>query len=179
MKALLIAATATAVALAAAPAFAQDPYSVSDYGTLGYSNWSGTGDGKPDADAIQGRLGARFGRYLGVEGEVSSAVNSDHIGIGGAPGEVRVNSQYAGYGVGYLPVLPNADIFARVGYGATNFHTTGATGAYHGQDNSLNYGVGGQYFMTAADGVRVDYTRSDFARGPDGNTWGVSYVRKF
>ena len=94
---------------------------------------------------------------------------------------MRVGDQYAGYAVGYLPISPNADLFARLGYGETRLNvSTPGTGA-GGEHTSVNYGVGGQYFFTPADGVRADYTRfsynnhSDF----DANVWSLAYVRKF
>lgn len=173
MKTFFIATGAVVAMLSAAPAFAQSwmPNNMSYYGTLGYSNIGGDGSGGPDFGAITGRLGARYGKYLGLEGEASTGLNNDK--------SVHVENQYAGYAVGYLPVRPNADIFARVGYGATVFGSTTPAAIYHGQDDSWNYGGGAQYFFSEHNGVRVDYTRSDYDHGPDANTWGVSYVRKF
>jgi len=173
MKSILIATGAVAAMLSAAPAFAQGPIfnDVSYYGTLGYSNLGGDGNAGPDIGEITGRLGARYGKYLGIEGEVSTGLNNDK--------DVHVQNQYAGYVVGYLPLTPKADLFARAGGGATVFSSATPAAAYHGQDNSWNYGGGAQYFLTNKDGVRVDYTRSNYAQGPDANTWGVSYVRRF
>ena len=171
MKATFFAggALAAAALFASAPTFAQS-ISPSYYVNLGYSNLGADSDG-PNYNAVTGRLGARLNRYFGVEGEISGGLNNDQ----GA----HMDTQYAGYGVGYLPVLPNADLFARIGYGATNFSTERAGPVYSSQDNSWNWGVGGQYFFNGPNGVRVDYTRSNYDNGPDANTWGVSYVRKF
>jgi hypothetical protein len=173
MKAFLIAASTAAAVLVAAPAFAQTAPlgNVSYYVNLGYTNLDADNAGTPDLSAITGRVGARFGKYLGIEGEASGGLGNDR--------GVHLNDQYAGYGVGYLPVLPNADLFARIGYGATDFHGYGVTPAYGGQDDSWNWGVGGQYFFDGANGVRADYTRSNYDHGPDANTFGVAYVRKF
>ncbi|HKT55031.1 MAG TPA: porin family protein [Caulobacteraceae bacterium] len=177
MKSHLIAATCVAALAAAAPAFAQDPWAVNGYGTLGYTDYNAH---SANVGAITGRLGARFGQYFGVEGELSGGVSNDHINYYGTRTNVHVNDQFAGYGVAFLPVLPNADLFARVGYGQTQLHLSNANGSGTGNENSWNIGAGGQYFFDGKDGVRLDYTRfnaehSDF----NSNVWSVAYVRKF
>ena len=179
MKSFLIvgAGASAALLLAAAPAFADDASYISGYGNLGYTNAQITSDGSPDFSAITGRLGARFGKFLGVEGEVTGGLNSDHIG--GTNADVRLNDEYGVYAVGFLPVLPNADLLARIGYANTDFHTSDGAGSFHGSDTSWNYGVGGQYMFDGANGVRLDYTRADYHSIPDANVWSVSYVRKF
>ena len=181
MRAYQIAAGAALALAMSSPVFAQSmgPYDVSYYGTLGYSNLSGTGDNSPDFNAVTERLGARFGKYFGVEGEVSEGLNSQRIDLGGTPADVRMNVQYAGYGVGYLPIMRNADLFARIGYGGTNFSSSGPDGRFSGEESSWNWGGGGQYFFTPVDGVRAEYTRYNYNFIPDANTWSVSYVRKF
>jgi hypothetical protein len=181
MKATLIAAGAIAAVLAAAPAFA-DPLnlnSVTGYGTLGYTNLDRDGGGSPDFSAITGRLGARFGPYLGVEGELSGGLNSDHVSTAAGPADVRMHLQYAGYGVGFLPLAPNADLFARIGYGQTQFHGSASGTPFHGDDDSWNLGAGGQYFFDRSNGLRADYTRFNYDHGPDANVWSVAFVRKF
>ncbi len=47
--------------------------------------------------------------------------------------------------------------------------------------DSVNYGVGGEYFFDGKNGVRVDYTRFDFQKSgaADADTWSVGYVRRF
>lgn len=176
---------AAAVALAAAvPATgqAQTTETTSFYGSLGYSQTDLDG---LKLGAITGRLGARFGPYLGVEGEGGFGVNDDRLAaatIGGMPFDVELKSTFAAYAVGYLPVSPNADLYARLGYGTTRIRgSVGGTGSLSmtDGDESWNYGVGGQYFFDGKNGVRADYTRHEFARGDDANTWSVGYVRKF
>jgi outer membrane immunogenic protein len=181
MKATLFAAAAVAALVVAAPALADSPNydGTSFYGDLGYTNLGLSGFGNPDFSDITGRLGARFGKYLGVEGELSGGLNSEHVNIGGTPGNARMNDQYAAYAVGYLPVSPNADLLARIGYGNTDFHASVPGSSFNGSDTSWNFGVGGQYFFDGHNGVRADYTRANYNKGPDANIWGLSYVRKF
>jgi opacity protein-like surface antigen len=179
MKSLVLTATAAVALIAAAPALADSPsYSgVTTYGTLGYAYLY---DHDVNDSAITGRLGARFGRYLGVEGELTTGVGTNHVTVGGAPSDVHLKDQYAGYAVGYLPVLPNADLFARVGLGESDFHSSVPGLALSGAHNSFNYGVGGQYMFDAHNGIRADFTRYDYQYDvPDANVVSVSYVRKF
>jgi outer membrane immunogenic protein len=190
MKALISAASAIALcALVPAVASAQTAgtgpmvngaplfSSPTFYGTLGYV---GTDLDHVDVGAIQGRLGARFGRYFGVEGEYSTGVKDDTISVGGVEDRVKLNSQEAIYGVGFLPITPQFDLLARVGYG----HSSG-TGEVPGvtanvKGDSWNYGAGAQYMFDAKNGVRADYTRESFVEhGGDANVWAISYVRKF
>jgi len=175
MKTLLIAAAGIAALSMAAPASAQTALStgVSWYGNLGYTNFN---PDNGDISAITGRLGARFGQYFGVEGELSGGLGNTHID--GA--SVHLQNQEAIYGVGFLPVSPNADLFVRAGYGGADYKVSAGGGTFNGNLQSWNFGAGGQYFFDHANGIRVDYTREEATdHGPDANVWGVSYVRKF
>ena len=180
MKSLLIAASALALAGVAAPAMAQDAYpNISGYGTLGVDDFNSNSE---NIGAATGRLGARFGRYFGVEGELSGGFNSADTDIGGIRSKVRLNDQYAGYAVGFLPVMPNADLFARIGYGASDLHVSQPLPGNNFNTNvtSWNAGVGGQYFFDGKDGVRLDYTRFTADRSDlDANVFSLAYVRKF
>jgi outer membrane immunogenic protein len=179
MKAFLIAAaslTASVATLAvAAPASAQSTSlsNVSWYGTLGYTDFN---PNNANVSAVTGRLGARFGQYFGVEGELSGGIGNSHFD--GA--SLHLQNQEAIYGVGFLPVAPNADLFARIGYGGADYKISDNGGSFHGNVQSWNFGAGGQYFFDHANGIRIDYTREDATdHGPDANVWGVAYVRKF
>jgi outer membrane immunogenic protein len=177
--ALIAAAAASVLAVAAfsAPAMAQDAASntgVTWYGNLGYT---GIDAAHTDLSAVDGRIGARFGAHFGVEGEAAFGVGHENAGAGT---NVRLNDEEAIYGVGYLPINPKVDLFARIGYGHQDFHFSGAFPGHENAD-SFNYGAGAQYFWDGKDGVRGEYTRVD-SQGhgvPDANTWGINYVRKF
>lgn len=173
MKALFVAATAVAAfaSLAiAAPASAQVTASVA---------YSGANVDDADFGAITGRVGWRS-NWLGVEGEVSGGVKDDTVNVAGTNVKVDLKNQIAAYGVAYLPVAPNFDLFARVGYGQTRIDASAAGTTIAGTDHSWNYGAGGQYFFDANNGVRADYTRLDFDNsGVNADVWSVGYVRKF
>ena len=122
--------------------------------------------------------GARFGQYVGVEGELAAGVSDDSTSFAGTRANVDLNYQAGVYAVGYLPVSPKADIFARVGYSKSEFDVSipGASGS--GDVDGVAYGVGGQYFFTDKDGIRVDVTRHDSDDGK-ADVVGIGYVRKF
>lgn len=164
MKNIVIATVAAAAALASAPAFAQTA-PISYYGTLGYAHV----DDALNFGVVTARAGARFGQYLGAEVEGG-------LGVDGDSG-VEIDHTLSAYAVGFLPVTPQFDLVARVGYGTTRVDA-GALGK--ASEESWNYGVGGQYFFDAANGLRAEYTRFDFNDGGGkSDVWSVSYVRKF
>ena len=180
MKALMASAASVALALAipALAAAQTAPAGTSFYGTLGYAG--ATVDGF-DVGAIQGRLGARFGEHFGVEGEFAGGVSGDKTTVGGAPVKVDLQNQAAIYGVGFLPLSPNVDLFARVGYGESKVKASTVNGVSAAADgDSWNYGVGGQYHLNDKDALRADYTRHDFTdSSANADVWSVAYVRTF
>jgi outer membrane immunogenic protein len=175
MKTLMIAAASVAALAVAAPAMAQD-MTPTGYGSIGYAHGDYEG---ADLGAVEGRIGARFGQYLGVEGELAGGVKGDTVRVAGTNYDVDLSYSAAVYGVGYLPVAPNADLFARVGYGKSEIDVSGPFGG-SADGNSWNYGVGGQYFFNEKDGIRADITRHDFDdNGGDADVVTIGYVRKF
>lgn len=176
MKSLLITASAAAALLAAAPAFAQPSQSVQAYGTLGYTD---NNDAGANLSGITGRLGARFG-YVGVEGEGGFGLGVDRGAKNGLPADGHLKDEYGAYGVGFLPVAHNLDLFGRVGYGAVDSRIAPGGVAFDRHDSGLAYGGGAQYFFDHANGVRADYTRQDYGPFDHGsNVWSLAYVRKF
>jgi hypothetical protein len=173
MKVVLIAASALALGLVSAPAFAADPAD-SLYGTIG---WAGFTDGSDNTlNAVQGRVGYRAMHYLGVEGEAAFGVGSTSLGSGVSG---HLNNSAGAYAVGYLPVSPQLDLFARAGWAEDNVKVSGGGSSISGNANGFAWGGGGQYFWDGKNGVRADWTRQDFNRGVNANVWGVSYARKF
>jgi len=186
------------VALAAVeigiPANAQsklEPITV--YGTLGYSNQEA---GHFDLSAVTGRLGVRFGSYLGVEGELSVGVNRDSFTYSPpCTGQVcplvimllqdKLKNSESLYAVGYLPITPDADLFVRAGYGVADYSTSKY---FHSgfQEQAFKLGAGGQYFFDGTNGIRLDYTWDDITPknlvGWDAggvNVWSIAFTRRF
>jgi outer membrane immunogenic protein len=177
MKSFLLAAGALAVLGAAAPAFAQPFGPMTGYGTLGAADFN---DNDANVPAITGRLGARFGPFFGVEGELSGGLGSSGANVGGTHVSASLRDQYAGYAVGYIPVMPNADLFGRIGYGAQDIHVEGSGVNNTFNETSWNMGGGGQYFFDGKNGVRAEYTRFNTADSDlDANVWSLAYVRRF
>ncbi|HEX7884946.1 MAG TPA: outer membrane beta-barrel protein [Phenylobacterium sp.] len=177
---ILFAATAALVALAGA---AEAQVATPDiYGSLGYNKKEDS-----DLDAVQLRLGGRFGSYFGIEGEAGMGVEPNRITFPSVPPiqfKTQLRHEFAAYAVGYYPVTPNLDVFARLGYGTTDFKRTFDIppnfGATKSSVESVNYGVGSQYFLDGKNGVRVDYTRQDYSGGlKTDDTWSVAYTRRF
>jgi outer membrane immunogenic protein len=181
MKTFILAGAAlSALCLSTAPAHAQAVTDwltpITGYGALGYSMRDDGGH----LGAVTGRLGLRYGRFLGTEAEGSFGVKDHDLTLGGLPYEQKLDRSVAAYAVGYVPILPRFDLFGRVGLGNTKLE--GSIGALESdrQRDTLNYGGGAQYFFTGHDGLRADYTVEDYRQGPGhANVWNVSYVRKF
>lgn len=177
MKYAYIAGAAAALSVAG-PALAQSSNfsPVTAYGTIGYSYMDGKDQ---DYGAVTGRVGARFGKYLGVEGEVSSGVKGDSLNVDGTNVKTHEQSQVAAYAVGFLPLSQNLDLFARAGYGDTVIHAK-ADAVSIDDGNSWNYGAGAQYTFDGHNGVRGEYTRYDYLHGgQSADVWSLGYVHKF
>jgi opacity protein-like surface antigen len=156
---------------------AQGLQPVTAYGNLGYSFVDA---GSANLGAVTGRLGARFGQYLGLEAEGALGVKDDKTTISGTTVKTDLKHSVAAYAVGFFPATPQLDLFARVGYGNTKVKASVAGSSVSEDGDSWNYGGGAQYFLTPNDGIRAEYTRHSFTNGPGhANVWGVSYVRKF
>lgn len=162
------------------------------YGNVGF----GVVEGRQiTIETVTARLGARFGSYVGVEGEVSVGINKDRF-IYSPPCAVPVcplfailspagiSNAEAVYAVGYFPVWKNADLFARVGYGVTNISSVVQGSAVQ----SVNIGAGAQYFVDDSNGLRIEFTRATFnnnsvvgkeALGSGASVWSLAYTRRF
>lgn len=175
MRNILLASAA--LALLAAPAMAQTVTSPTYYGTLGYSQMDVDG---ADIGAVTGRFGAKFTPYLGAEAEASFGVGSDTFMVGATEFKAEENYDVAVYGVATLPINPNFDLFARAGYGTTELKASSGGVSATDSNESWNYGVGGNYYIDAQNGVRADWTRRDFTNGGgEADVYSVSYVRRF
>ncbi|WP_293897979.1 porin family protein [Phenylobacterium sp.] len=183
MKKALIAAASLAAIAAIVPAAAQgQPTAAAAVDTGVYGNLNlGYADGRQaNLDVIQGRLGYRFTPYIGVEGEAATGIKSDTDTIAGVDVTTRLRHEFAGYVVGFLPVMPNTDLLARIGYGTTRLKTSVAGISDADSAESWNFGVGAQHMFDAANGLRADYTRQEFNHDAGhADVWTVGYVRKF
>ena len=175
MRNILLATAA--LTLIAAPAMAQEPASPVT-GSIGYTQLDTDGG---DLGAITGRVGYDFTRNFGVEGEASIGVKDDDISFGGVDGKLEHDWDAAAYGVAKLPINENFELFGRLGYGTTELEASGGGVTVAEDGDSLNYGVGANYFFDGLNGVRADWTRRDFQDDSNGeaDVWTINYVRRF
>ena len=165
MKVYVLAAAAVAAMGAAAPALAQSDTTASHSGIYGNLGWGESMLKGENLGSITGRVGGRFGSYLGVEGELGYGLTGDNYTFApGLPNQANVDVsrrlQGAVYGVGFLPISPNIDLLARVGYGASRYHLSPAgLASYDANENGVRYGLGAQYIMANNNGLRLDWTR--------------------
>jgi hypothetical protein len=186
MKSLVAFAALAAAAAVAAPASAQTLPSylapLSYNASLGYTGvtWGGNNLG-----AVTLRAGADLGKYVGVEGEGSFGVNDAAVSLGGASAKTHLNNAYAGYFVGRYPIMPNGNLFARVGYGHLDAKQSVSAGGVSASVtdgvDTLNYGAGGEYLFDGKNGLRIEYTRYDLRadNAKNADTWSLSFVHKF
>jgi hypothetical protein len=181
MKNALIAAASLAAIAATVPALAQ-AQSAAPSNVGAYVNLNGAigSYGSADIGAIQGRLGYRFMPYIGVEGELAAGVKSDTDTIAGLRVKQKLEHEAAAYAVGFLPVSPNTDILARIGYGTTKLKVKSNGVSASDSADSVNYGVGAQHHFDGLNGIRADYTYQDFTHGQGhADVFSLGYVRRF
>jgi hypothetical protein len=181
MKNALIAAASLAAIATVVPAAAQaQDTTAPNTGAYVNLNAALVDGGQVDVKAIGGRLGYRFTPYLGIEGELATGLKSDTDTIGGITFNTKLKHEAAIYGVGFLPVGPNTDLLARVGYGTTKLRVKSGGLSASDSAESWNFGVGAQHHFDGVNGVRVDYTRQEFNNDAGhANVWAVGYVRRF
>ena len=175
MRNILLATAALTVI--AAPAMAQSIPNPQWQGSIGYTQLDGS-DG--DLGAVTGRIGAKFNRYIGAEGEASFGVRDDDFTVAGVDGSIKHEWDAAGYVVGKYPVSDKLELFARGGYGHTELKQKfpGANTDVGG--DSWNYGAGANYFVDGVNGVRADWTRRDYRdNGGEADAYSLSFIRKF
>ena len=184
----LVAFAALAAAAIAAPASAQTLALPSYLAPLSYNaslGYTGSTFAGNNLGAVTIRAGADFGKYVGVEGEGSFGVSDAAVSLGGASAKTHLNNEYAGYFVGRYPIMPNGNLFARVGYGHLDIRQSasfgGQSASIAGGVDTLNYGAGGEYLFDGKNGLRIEYTRYDLRtdNAKDADTWSLSYVHKF
>lgn len=185
MKTLFVAASAVALAsLVPALAQAQTAPNTGAYVNLGYAR-ADTDPGK--LDIIQGKVGYRFMPYFGIEGELATGLGSDKVTVptgvanpATVSASIKLKHEAAAYAVGFVPLSPNTDLFARVGYGTTKIRVRGAGVSASGSEESINYGLGAQHHFDGVNGIRAEWTRQDFDNGSGkADVFGVAYTRRF
>ncbi len=195
MKLMHMTAAAVAALAGAVPAMAQSTEPTSKTGIYGNLGWNETQVEGANTGAINALIGGRWGNYLGVEGELNYGLSSGDRTFGaGTPGQTNVNVKQklggAIYGVGFLPLGDRLDLLARVGWGKADYRISPTGhGQYTATESGIRYGVGAQYILTGATGVRLDWTRQHmgdltdsgqyFSGNRDANVWSIALTHKF
>ncbi len=152
------------------------------------------GEQSPTITMATGRLGYRLNNYLAFEGELGFGLGGDTLNqavpivVGGTTVNVNttatldVDSYYAGFARAIYPVSNQFDIFIRAGFGQATANADitaslagfAAAGSASDKVDGFAYGIGGQFHITAKDGIRADYTQL-----ADANIISLSYARRF
>ena len=188
---LLLAACAALTSLAAAEtASAQAMTDTSVYGSVGYTRLDGDDSG---LDGITGRVGVRFMRFVGIEGEFTQGIGSESFDDEDVDVDIELSKQFGAYVVGAVPITPNAEVFARVGYARLTLDAEvkalGESVNISGRGSGPAFGVGASFFFDGVNGVRGDYTRIEFSgdeedednvlAGGAADLFSISYIRRF
>jgi len=152
------------------------------YVNVGYGHWMADESGEDiTLGTITGRVGARFMPFLGVEGEASFGISDDDVDLGsGSTASVSLENDFAAYLVGFFPINPQADLFARLGYGNLSTEVEFGGISDSGDDDQWRLGFGGQFFFNPSAGVRAEYTNLGWIDGDlEIDVFSISAVFRF
>ena len=156
-------------AFASAPSFAQDAAGQT-YINGGYNHFQTK---TSDTGTLNGRVGYQFTPNFAVEGEGGIGVNDDKVnGV-----TVKTRGTLGAFAVVSAPVAERLSLIGRAGYVHRWSEAKAAGVKVKDDDGSFALGVGGQYMLDDANGLRLDYTRYTEGKGANGYT--ASFVRKF
>lgn len=175
MKRLAAVAAVLGGATLAPSAFAQE---TGAYWSVGYTHIAVEVDGADDANvgAIQGKLGYRFHPNFGVEGEAAFGVVDESYDVFGTDVDVGLDKEFGLFAVGFIPVSPEVNLFARAGYVDVEIEASAGGMSLSDGDNGTGYGAGLIWNLGMLD-LRAEYTRYDVEG--EANTFSVSVGGKF
>jgi outer membrane immunogenic protein len=177
LVAISIAALATAM-MAATPAAARVIGDTGAYVGAGYTQYDAE-----DVDVGGGtlRAGYRFHPNFGVEGEASFGIEGDTADNLGTPVDVDLNQQYGVYGIGFLPISENFELFARAGYATIDAQSSVGGFTAGTEDDGVGLGAGVNWGITENFAVRAEYTRleADEEDNDGVNAFGLSGIWGF
>jgi len=131
-----------------------------------------------DFDAISLRAGYDFNETFGLEGQVDFGLGDESVSLGLVTADVELNYSAGLYGIARFPLAENVNVFGRLGYVTTELEGSVAGFVADESDDGFSFGVGGEYNFNASNGVRVEYTRTDYDSG-EADSFGISWVRRF
>lgn len=116
--------------------------------------------------------GTRVNKHFGVETEVWQPDRRDLSQA--ARRDLERDRTPAAYGVAYVPVAKNAEVYARIGKGGARNTLAGS------RDDGWQYGAGAQISREGRSGFRADYTRQGLPRSDvKANVFSLGFVSRF
>ncbi|MEO0465904.1 MAG: porin family protein [Pseudomonadota bacterium] len=169
-----------ALAIAAAPALAED---TGFYGDVGYQFINIDEDGvEADLGSIVAHGGYKFSEFLAAEGELAFGIRDEDVAVGGTDVSVGLNYLVGAYGRVQAPLGEGFTVFARAGLVNAEVEAEatggGVTVSESDSETGAGYGVGGEYHFNGVNGIRVDYTRYDI-EDLEADAFTIAYSRKF
>lgn len=150
-------------------------YGPSYYGNIGAVMY----DVDDEIFGLIGRLGVQKDWY-GAELEASVGIIDEDIGGGVDAG---VDSSFAAFAVGRLPVGQRFEALARLGYHTTQVgvmaDNNGTTVSASDDFDGFAYGAGLEYDIDGVNGLRFDYTRYNLADDVTSDSLAATYMRRF
>jgi hypothetical protein len=132
-----------------------------------------------------GLAGYRLTPHVGVELQVDLGVTRERFDNGSTfRSSTGISWSAMPYVVGYLPVGPGAELFARGGYGAYRFHQTstffsGPTRTDFSSSSTVGAGAlggGVQIGLGGSGAIRADYQHLFFHNGSHADEVGITFV---
>ncbi|MFT3905049.1 MAG: porin family protein [Steroidobacteraceae bacterium] len=110
--------------------------------------------------AFNFRLGVPLSRYLAIEGRVGTGFSDTRTYVDGDPVDVGIDSMYAGYLKGSLPLAPQFSLYGLAGAAHTNLEVKSDGQSSHFQESSFSFGVGGDYWLNRDMALNVEWVRT-------------------
>ncbi len=156
-----MACIAAAAFLAAGGAQAQAQAKANDtpfYGEIGYSALTYKDpDLKARPKAVRLLGGYELNPNLGVEAHLLLNAKEGHTNYQGIPGQIKLDSAWGLFLKPKMAVMPDVEIFGRVGYARVRNTYTEAGFSDKQSANSFAYGLGAAYSITDKVTLSLDY----------------------
>lgn len=175
-------ASASAIAIAAAPASAQGFYVDGGYTFFGIDVEDSGSSIDVDLGAITGHAGYNINDLFAVEAEVGFGVADEEFSGGGVSTDISLSYLIGAFGKVQYPVQDNINLFARAGVVNAELELEasggGATFSDSASDTGFGIGVGADAYFGERSGLRVDYTRYDI-EDLEADAFSIGYKYRF
>ena len=182
----IIAALALSLALTTGTAQAQDGGVYANIGTEFLIADAGQDDF--NSGNLVARVGYEISNNFAIEGQGALGVLDDEFtdDFDGTTADVGVGTSFGGFLVAKTEAGDDLNIFARLGYHATEISVSSGSVSVGVDTDGFAGGAGIEYMLSASSGVRIEATYYDFGGKVDGENidgsaigLGASYLIKF